>query len=340
MSQTKLLFTWESQYQVQEALSFWKKEFTKKYGQSWVHTFYSDQIDREAIQWSLMWSWFFSEKSLTVIYGLPKDNTSTNKMASADAEWVESFLMKHREEIPSSNILILVSYKPDKRTKSWKYFSTHASIKNFPKKKGKDLVLFVLGKCVNQSEEWIKQSLLTNTQAEYIVHTVWNDLYKLHYECDKVTQYCAYHKKNTVEDDLLSSLICSHADHDSFKILDAMWTDPTKAVKLIEEAQENQQNEYEFLWMLFRWLKLILWMLDLQAKWISSSKEMASVLKIHPFAVAKNKNKLELYKTNIDWITHLYKELLNLDYSIKTWRYPSEWFWVRIKSLIFKLHNQ
>jgi DNA polymerase III delta subunit len=55
--------------------------------------------------------------------------------------------MKHWDQIPEENILILVSYKPDKRTKSRKFFSSKATIKEFKKKKGKDLTLFVLDKC-------------------------------------------------------------------------------------------------------------------------------------------------------------------------------------------------
>jgi len=250
MSQTKLLFTGESQYQVQEALRFWKEQFIKKYGESWVRTFFSDSINLDAIKPAIMWSGLFSEKSLTVIYGIPKDNTSTNKVSWSNSESTEPFLIKHRDDIPASNIVILVSYKPDKRTKSRKYFSTNATIKSFPKKKGKDLTLFVLWKCVADTWAENKKSLLNNKQAESVVATVWNDLYMLHYECDKIVNYCEHHALDSIDDIALEWLICSHAEHDSFKILDAMRNDQTKAIQLIEKAQANQQNEYEFLCLL------------------------------------------------------------------------------------------
>jgi len=70
-----------------------------------------------------------------VIYGIPRDNITTNKAKAEQAEPIVTFLQDHREQIPEENILILISYKPDKRTKSWKFFSKASEIKEFKPKK-------------------------------------------------------------------------------------------------------------------------------------------------------------------------------------------------------------
>lgn len=333
MSQTKLLFTGESHYQVHEALRYRKENFVKKYGSEWMHSFRNDEIDQQTIQSCILAWWFFSQKSLTIIYGIPRDNTTTNKIAASEAEWLESLLINNRETIPEDNIVILVSYKPDKRTKSWKFFSNHATIKDFSPKKGKDLTLFVLDKCSIGVQDK-RVSLISNQQAAYIVAHVGNNLYNLHHECDKVVHYCMYHKLTSIETSVLDTLLYKQAAHDSFKVLDSMFSDPNKAIALIQEAQENQQNEFEFLGMLYRWLKLILSMLDLDAQGIKGSKEIAKIVKIHPFAVAKQYGNIWLYKEHQSTIESMYTQLLQLDFHIKTGQFPPEWFWVKIKSLI------
>lgn len=122
MSDTKLIFTGESHYQVHEALTYRKNGFVAKHGSEWLHIFRHDELDLGTIQSCVMGWWFFATKSLTIIYGVPRDNTGTNKAKAAEAEPLEKFLMESRDHIPSDNIVILVSYKPDKRMKSWKFF--------------------------------------------------------------------------------------------------------------------------------------------------------------------------------------------------------------------------
>gem|GEM_PF-1530710 len=225
------------------------------------------------------------------MYGLPRDSTGTNKITAAEAEPLESLLIDSRDTIPSENILILVSYKPDKRTKSRKFFSSHATIKECKPKKGKDLTLFVLEKCqISDGETNI--SLVDNSQAAFIVSRVGNNMYNLHYECDKIVHYALHHKLSAVGSETIEKLLYAQAEHDSFKILDSMFQDPKKAITLIEQAQANMQNEFEFMGMLYRGLKLILGMIDLDTQGIKGSKEIAKILKIHPFAVAKQYSKI------------------------------------------------
>lgn len=325
MSETKLIFTGESHYQVHEALDFRKKGFVSKHWSEWLHIFRHDELDLDMVQSCVMWWWFFAAKSLTIIYGLPRDNTSTNKVKASDAEHIESFLMESRDHIPSDNVVILVSYKPDKRMKSWKFFSKAATIKEFKPKKGKDLTLFVVQKL------W---SLITNTQAEYIVSLVGNNLYNLSYEAQKLNLYAEYHALEKLTNDHISQVAYAQWEGDNFKILDKIFTDPSKAITLIDEAKHEWTDMFLFTGMLYRWLKLIIGMLDLDAAGVKSSKDMSSTLKLHPFAVAKQHSKIATFRAQQDKIKDFYRALLQLDRDIKTGNYPADAYWVKIKSLV------
>lgn len=331
MTENKVLFTWESHYLVQQAISYRKTNFQKKFWDQWIHSFSSDAIDISTIQSALLWWWFFSAKNLIIIYGLPKEKDSARKIETNTAEKLEEFLIKNRDWIPNDNFLLLVSYKPDKRTKSYKFFSSHCTIKSYPKKKWKDLTMFVLDK--TKLQDWNNTTQLLETQdANYLVSIVWDDLHNLHHECEKLLYYAKYHKLLKLSFEDIKKVVYSQAWFDIFKILDKLFIDPKKAIELISEAQSKWQNEFEFLWMIYRGLKMILWMLELKKEWVWSSKQAASILKLHPFAAAKQRSKIEVYTTYEQKISTLYTKILQLDMSIKTWSFPQEWFRLRIKS--------
>ncbi len=305
----------------------------QKYWNEWVHVFRQGDINMSELQSCVFGGWFFSQKSLVIIYWVPKDNNTENKLTASESEPLEKILEDNWDKIPEETILILVSYKPDKRTRSWKFFSTSTTIKEFPKKKGKDLTLFVLDKSTLLKWENIIH-LIDSKQAEKIVSIVGNNLFNLHYECDKIVHYCIFHNLQKISNETIEWLLYRQ-DHDSFKVIDTIFSNPDAALEYIGQAQQNNQNEYEFLGMLYRWCKLILNLLELEKQWVSSSKEMAKILSLHPFAVSKHKSKLWEYRKIEDKVSSLFLWLLQLEYNLKTWQYPAEWFWVKVKSLIY-----
>ncbi len=335
MADNKILFTGESHFLVHQALAYWKVKFQQKFWDQGIHSFSYDSIDIPTIQSALLWWWFFSSKNLVIIYGLPKENDAARKIDTNKAQQLEEFLIENWEWVPDDNFLLLVSYKPDKRTKSYKFFSSHCTIKSYPKLKWKDLTLFVLEKL--QIQEWeILKTIISNQEANFLISLVWDDLYNLHHECEKLVYYAKYHNLEILTPEHIKEVVYSQADFDVFKILDTLCTDPKKALVLITEAQHKWQNEFEFLWMLYRGLKMILSMLELKKEWISSSKQAASILKLHPFAAAKQRSKIDLYSPVEHKIKKLYRSILELDSFIKTGKYPQEWFWIWIKSSLYE----
>ena len=321
----KHFFTGECTYLVQAEIKKRKNAFVEKYGAEWVHIIHPDNYNLTTIQSALMGGGFFSTKSLTILYGLPRDNFPTNKVKAADATQIEDFLMKHREQITPENVILLVSYKPDKRTRSYKFFDKNSTKKEFKVPKGKALSSFVSAKL------W---SLISWSQADLIVSRVWDDLHNLSNEWDKLIQYADFHSLDKLTDEQIELVTYSQSQINSFDILDVLFTKPEKALHLIDRAQKEWSDMFMFLGMLYRGLKMILGMIDLHLDWVKSSKDIASKLKVHPFALMKQHKHIQTFVKLQPQIQSLYHKLLTIDREIKTGQIPAEAFWVNVKRSI------
>ncbi len=138
------LFTGEEQYLLQQELRKRKTSFVEKYGEQGLFHFRTDDLDPQLIGTTLAAGGMFSEKKLVIVPGIPKDSTPTQKVASKDSERITDYLMKHREQLSPDTILVLLSYKPDKRTKAYKFFAKHADVKTFARMNTKQLAGYAL----------------------------------------------------------------------------------------------------------------------------------------------------------------------------------------------------
>lgn len=162
-------------------------------------------------------------------------------------------------------------------------------------------------------------------------------MFNLANECEKLQLYASYHQLNHITDHHIQDIVYNQSQIDSFSILDNLFTDKKKALELITQAQQQNQDMFQFLGMLYRGLKLVIQMVDLHQQGVTSSKEVASILKIHPFAVGKQHKHIDRLEKNYEKIKHLYHQLIQLDRSIKSGQYPSEGFWIDIKKLVREL---
>ena len=328
MTNHKFLFTWEEAYLLDTELRKRKQAFLEKYGEQGLFEFRSNDLDLAVITNTIM-SWgMFTTKKLVIIHGVPKDSTPSNKVLASKTAPVEEYLTTQRERIPTDTVLILVSYKPDKRTKSYKFFSKHADLKAYKPLNDDQLAWFV-------SHEL--GDLIDGRLANGMVSIVGTNMYHLANECEKLKLYAQYHNISKLTEEHITTIVYAQSEINSFSILDNLFTNKEKTLALITKAQQQNQDMFQFLGMLYRWLKLVIQMIDLDEQWVKSSKEIASKLKLHPFAVAKQHKhigKLSEHKTQIHG---LYHHLLRLDSSIKTGQYPSEGFWIEIKNLVYHL---
>lgn len=323
------LFTWENHYLLHQQLKVRKEKFLEKYGNAWLFVFRADDLDKNTIQNAVFGWGMFASKKLVIIYGIPKDNTPSNKTSASKSGPLEAYLMEHREQIPTETILILVSYKPDKRTKTYKFFSKHAECKECKPLKQAQCITFV---------EQTLATLITKEQATYIVNLVWTTMYNLAHECEKLKLYAHYHTLEKLSNEQIQQIVYAQAEMNNFDILDSLFMDQTKTLKLIKQAQQDSDDIFQFLGMLYRWTKLIIQMIDLHEQGMSSSKDIAKEISMHPFAVAKQYKHIKILSAKKERIHAFFHELLALDLAIKSGNYPSAWFRVAIKSMIVHIY--
>ena len=80
---------------------------------------------------------------MVVLYGVPRDTYENNSlMADKIDKFLEDF-QQNMSLLTSDTILILVSYKPDKRTKAFKWFSEQLQFKEFAPYKESQLKGFI-----------------------------------------------------------------------------------------------------------------------------------------------------------------------------------------------------
>jgi len=113
----KFLFTGEEPYMLHQELHKRKTAFLEKFGEQALFHFTSDELDQGPIMQAIFSGGMFTTKKLIIISGIPKDNTPSNKASAKSSERLETALMKQWETIPEDSIVILLSYKPDKRTR-------------------------------------------------------------------------------------------------------------------------------------------------------------------------------------------------------------------------------
>jgi len=82
-------------------------------------------------------------KKLIIIFGIPKDTDSENKINEAKYTEFENKFMNSVENLSEDVILCFVSFTPDKRLKLYKFLAENVSIKTYDKLKEAELKLFI-----------------------------------------------------------------------------------------------------------------------------------------------------------------------------------------------------
>ncbi len=325
--QNIFLFTWEENYLLDKELLRRKQWFISKYWDKTLYEFNYNNFDIDKIINSLHWWWLFSEKKMVIIKWIPIDNFSWIKFSTNKTE---NFIKNiNFEKISKDIILIFVSYKPDKRLKSYKTILKYSELKEFKKfKQTTQYINFII--------EYLENKIWKDL-ANYIYIKIWKDLYRLTNELDKIKYMSkksdfVFNKKNI--DDILRW----NTEENSFLLFDYMLEDKNKTLEIIKKIKWQWTDFNQMLWMLYRWLKNFILILDLYELW-DSWKEIASKAKIHPFVVNKTLKYIKLLQDKKNEIKNLYKNILYLDFSIKSWRLDSIAFWLKIKQYLLDFYK-
>ncbi len=182
MSAKIFLFTGEESYLLSNEIKRWKTLFAAKYGHDNIKEYASSNFSLADISNDLFGSGLFSEKKLIVMYGIPDDTFAPHKIPAGITSELAILMEKKRENINPDNIVIFVSYTPDKRKKLYKFLTAHVSKhQEFKKMKGKTLLKFVLQEA---------ESLLSEETARFLIERVGTDTQRLIKELDKLRTYC------------------------------------------------------------------------------------------------------------------------------------------------------
>lgn len=324
------LFTGEEYHLVLQEIAKRKTNFLKKYGEHGLFDFASDNLQIEQLQNALMSGGFFSTKKLVIIRGIPLDSTPHNKAKSSDIDLCLTLLASFQANNDAETIVVCVSYKPDKRTKAYKWFTTHAELKEFP----------LLDQ--EQKNSFVQQqlgSLLTHAQQINLVMNCGSGLWMLAEECKKLSHYATYHQLSAFTDEQLARIVSWSISSNNFAILDNLYIDTKKSIALITQAQQAGEDPFQFLGSLYSGVKTTINIINLAQQGIKEGKTMISILKAHPYVVSKQLKLLPKTTEKKQAIYDLYTDILTLDFQIKTGVFPIEWFWLALKQAVYKLET-
>ena len=299
-----------------------KDAFSAKYGSEAIFSLYPYEVELMELQNALLSQWFFTSKTFVIIYSVAWSNK--NKSQTSKTNKVEERLIDHRDQIPETTTLILAAKKPDKRLKSYKFFKNECTVYEFKSLDGRSWPWFLRGLL----------PMLTTPQAKLILSLVWNDAQTLVWECDKLQHYLNAHSREVLSDEDIRAVVYNHNLSDNFELLDKLIVDPDACIGILDEARRADADVYQYMWMLYRWFKIILGMTELYESGITDAKIIASTLKIHPFAISKQIKKIKTFVDKKDDINSMYTNLLQLDYQTKTWRADGKQIWLYIKSIV------
>lgn len=329
MLSSVFLFTGENSYMLNQQLNERKTAFIEKYGADALLEYTSENRDSAQIKQSLYAGGLFITKKMLILYGVPKDTLESNTL-SADLidQFFEDF-QKNSALLTPDTLLILVSYKPDKRTRAYKWFLENVQLKEFPPYKEIQLKNFI--------KEQLAPLTLTDAEISHFLLKVGTDMFRLANECKKLKAWLASQGKIQVSIADIDYYCFWLVEQDSFELFDQLFSNPSATVKILEKLQSESKARNEVQGLLLRGLKVYLTLLDFDARGINSAKEIIAETKLHPFVVNKNLKLLPLLREHRLFIQDFFKHLIELESDIKAGKKSDQFFRLSVKSQILSM---
>lgn len=304
-------FTWEEKYLIDKKIDKWKKSFIEKYWSENIYIFWEWNFFVDRIQEVLLWWGLFDNKKFIIIKWAPKDTYT--KISSWEIEKLSLFLEKHIDTFDSENVIVFVSYKPDKRTKFYKFLAKHKDIKL------EEYKLFSEKKLL----DYIKKTFnLTDELAHYLIEKTWTNLFNIHNELEKVLKV-----SNNITKALIDKYVTTNIEQDSFSLLDN-FNNKNKAIQILCNLQSNDEDFFKVLWLLYWNIKNTILIIE-QKELGYDAKQIASNVWAHPFVVSKI---LKVHKDS-KVFENIFKQLIHLDYSIKSWKIDIKLWYLYLKKI-------
>ena len=326
MLNSVFLFTGDNVYTLRQELQRWRFSFIEKYGENSLFVFNSENWDNRSLNQALFAWWLFVSKKMVIIEWVPKDMFQDWWIAQDKIDKFFSDFEANQQYLTDDTMVLFVSFKPDKRTRIYKWLSENVQVKNFDLYKEVQLKSFV--------KEQLQPLTISQEVLDYFLEKVWTDMFRLSSEIEKI-KYVVTSWEVTQE--MVDTYCFWMVEANVFAIIDQLFTSPIAAVHILENMQREWRDWNAILGPLLWSLKVVLTVVDYADMWIKDSKQIASETKLPPFTIAKNMKNIDLYLSHSDKLKNLFKEIINTEYWIKTGKYPDSYFWLSLKNLFFWL---
>lgn len=296
------LFMGDDGFEKSKVLSYWKSEFAKKHGEINMTEFdLSDsQTEISEVFAHIMSHPMFGEKRLVTIKGYPFgtiDKVDSRKQSFE--ENIENVI----DQIPDTNLCVFVCGIPDKRRKSFTFFTKHCNIKNFSSD----------GVEVRNKIQKKLSAIMEQRDIQAGVDIVGNSISNPSVELEKLELYAL--ENGMLNKDVVSQLVSQKSDTNVFLLLSSLLSrDVVTVSKLLQKLAISEEP--------LKLLGLITWQLEQMVivKAASneglSENEIASKAKVKPFLLQGLKRNLQSFSW--DKLTSLVKNMLELDIMTKT----------------------
>ena len=320
MLNSVFFFTWDNVYTLRQDLQKWKISFVEKYWSDSLFVFNSENWDNGVVNQALYAWGLFVQKKLIIIEGVPKDLAQDWWIPQERIDKFFADFEANQQYLTDDTIVVFFSYKPDKRTRMYKWLSENVQVKEYPMYKESQLKVFI--------KECLHPLTISSETLDYLLEKVWTDMFRLSSEIEKLKFVI---KEWEVTNQMIDTYCFWMVEENAFSIFDELFVSPVSAVKILENMQNEWKDWNAVLAPLLWSLKVILTVIDYANQWIKDSKLIASECKLPPFAIAKNMKNADLYISHQDLLKNLFRTIIDTEYSIKTGKYPDNYFWVTLK---------
>lgn len=178
MLSSAFLFHGENSYQLIKELERRKENFLNKYGQDTLYEFSAQNRDPAQIKQAIFSGGLFVSKKMVILYGLPKDTYENNALPTEKIEQFFEDFQQNSRFLTDDTVLILVAFKPDKRTKMFKWCLENLQVKEFSPLKELQLKVFI--------REELRGIEIKEEELTHLLLKVGNDQWRLASECQKL----------------------------------------------------------------------------------------------------------------------------------------------------------
>lgn len=226
------LFTGEECYTLDKEIQRRKDGFQQKIGADSIFSYSSERFDPANILQNILGGGLFVTQKLIIIKHIPID--AFQKIAAKQVELFAESFIKNQTHIPPDVILVFVSYKPDKRTKFYKFIEKNAiEHKEFPLKKPNDAAYKTFIKSQSPSLQWDTETI------EYMLTHVGSDFYRLENELSKLSMRSEIHGITTIEKKHIDMVVYGAGTLGAYELFNHIFVQKNSSLKIIDKMRDT-----------------------------------------------------------------------------------------------------